>query len=376
MTSEIYIILHQPLSNYILDRFGFNHDFHNITYLNILPLINSKVSQSYNNSNYKKDNFINFTSIISLLKFLIRKKNNFFYTNTTGKNFFSILIDFIFNFQNGIKFDVIQTSLPLGKIGRKNLKNSFRLPKLILIKKLTSKIVDIFNNFIYKLLCRDAEIIFVSNNHAFDKLNKKKLIFKINQLDYYNFNKSNHENIVQDYFCFIDQEQENSFENQLYFTSYIPNYLDRISKLLKLIEKKTQLKVKIALHHRNKDIPIQYSSFDCIKDHSMDLIKNSKFVVTHNSTALNFAIMSKKPINLIWLNEFKARLSKNATMKKLAEDLDCNIIDEHQNLDDITFQKQINEIKYNEFLKSYINFNEKIPLEHPWKTIHKQLGKL
>jgi hypothetical protein len=380
MASKIYIILHQPLSNYILDRFGFNQDLHNnITYLNILPLINSKVSQSYSSSNYKKDNFINFTSTISLLKFLIRKKNNFFYLNTTGKNFFSILIEFFFNLQNGIKFELIQPSLPLGKIGHKYLKNLYSLPRLILAKKLKNKIVDILYNLIYKILCKDAEIIFVSNDKAYNKLNKKKLIFKINQLDYYNFNKSNHDNdknIDQDYFCFIDQEQENSFENQIYFTRYIPNYLDRISKLLKLIEKKTQLKAKIALHHRNKNIPIQYNSFDCIKDRSMDLIKNSKFVLTHNSTALNFAIMSKKPINLIWLNEFKVRLSKHATMKKLVEDLDCNMINEYQNLDNLNFEKQIDENKYEEFIKSYINFEEKILLEHPWKTIDRELAKL
>ena len=63
-------------------------------------------------------------------------------------------------------------------------------------------------------------------------------------------------------------------------------------------------------------------------------------------------------------------------MKKLEEDLDCKIIHEFENLNEINFQKLINENKYDQFIKSYINFNEEIPLEHPWKTIDKQLGKL
>tara|TARA_A100001011_G_C14053661_1_gene732980 strand:- start:292 stop:861 length:570 start_codon:yes stop_codon:yes gene_type:complete len=188
--------------------------------------------------------------------------------------------------------------------------------------------------------------------------------------------KSSQKTIEQDYFCFIDQEQENSFENQLYFDAYIPNYLDRISNILRLIEKKTQLKVKIALHHRRKNIPKEFKIFDCHKNNTFEIIKNSKFVVTHNSTALNYAIMSKIPIILIWLDEFGLRLSKYSTMKKLVDDLDCDLINEFQNLEQINFQKQVNEFKYKKFVESHINFEKKIPLEHPWKTIDYQLGKI
>ena len=56
-------------------------------------------------------------------------------------------------------------------------------------------------------------------------------------------------------------------------------------------------------------------------------------MVTHNSTALNYAIMSKIPIILIWLDEFVLRLSKYSTMKKLVNDLDCNLINEFQDLE-------------------------------------------
>ena len=377
MKSEIYFILHQPLSNYTLDRFGCDLDLDNkITYLNILPLLNPKVNKIYDDINYKNDNFINFNSVKSLIKFLYKKKNKFFYINSTGANIYSILIEFIFNIQGGIKFEMIQPSLPLGNIDYDYYKNYIRLPKSILIKKMTNKIDDSFKNFFYKLLCRKAVISFVSNNYVFNKLNKKKLIFKINQLDYYNFMKSSQKTIEQDYFCFIDQEQENSFENQLYFDAYIPNYLDRISNILRLIEKKTQLKVKIALHHRRKNIPKEFKIFDCHKNNTFEIIKNSKFVVTHNSTALNYAIMSKIPIILIWLDEFGLRLSKYSTMKKLVDDLDCDLINEFQNLEQINFQKQVNEFKYKKFVESHINFEKKIPLEHPWKTIDYQLGKI
>ena len=86
--------------------------------------------------------------------------------------------------------------------------------------------------------------------------------------------------------------------------------------------------------------------------------------------------MSKKPIILIWLEEFNSRLSKYSTMKKLEYEIDCRIINEKDNLDDIDFQKKIDNFKYNKFIENYINFNEKIALEHPWKTIDIELSRL
>ena len=74
MKPEIYVILHQPLSNYTLDRFGCNLDLDNkITYLNLLPLLNPKVNKIYNDLNFKKDNFTNFNSVKNLIKFLNKK---------------------------------------------------------------------------------------------------------------------------------------------------------------------------------------------------------------------------------------------------------------------------------------------------------------
>ena len=378
MKSEIYVIVHQPLSYYTFDRFGLNQNLNNkITYLNILPLIDFKTFQSYENSNFRNDNFLNFKSYSSLLDFLMKNKNNFFYINLTGKNLTSTLIEIFFSLYGGVKFEIIQPSLPLLSKQKKNLKRIFNTSKILLYYKFRNKIRDTLQSFFYSLICKKPKISFVSNNIYFDKLNKSKLTFKINHLDYYNFHKDNKKDENQEYFCFVDQEQENSFENKLYFKStYIPGYLARISKLLKTIENKTGLSAKIALHHRKKSIPKEFENFHCLSNNTIEIIKNSKFILSHNSTALNFAIMSKKPIILIWLEEFNSRLSKYSTMKKLEYEIDCRIINEKDNLDDIDFQKKIDDFKYNKFIENYINFNEKIALEHPWKTIDIELSRL
>ena len=379
MRKEIYVIVHQPLSNYTSDRFGLNENLYNkIIYLNILPLIDSKIFQAYDNYDFKNENFYNFGSFLSLLKFLSKDKKKFYYVNLAGKNFFSILIEVIFNLQGGTKFDIIQPSLPI--VLKKNFhfrKKLFLFNKLDFYK-LKNKITDIFQSLIFCLLCKKAQILFVSNNFNFNKFKKNIFVFKINHLDYFNFHKNNKEIQLQKYFCFIDQEQENSFENKLFIkSSYIPDYLMRMSKLLKSIENKTGLKVKIALHHRRgKNIPKEFKSFDCSIDNTVEIIKNSEFVLSHNSTALNLAIMAKKPINLIWLEEFSYRLSKYLSMKKLEQEIDCCIIKEKDALNNFNFQKKINNIKYDKFVDNYINFNEKISFEHPWKTIDKEIGRL
>ena len=96
-------------------------------------MLNPKVNKIYNDINYKKDNFINFNSVKSLIKFYLKKKINF-YINSTGANIYSILIEFIFNIQGGIKFEMIQPSLPIENVGYDYYKN-YIIPKSILIKK-------------------------------------------------------------------------------------------------------------------------------------------------------------------------------------------------------------------------------------------------
>ena len=148
MKSEIYVIVHQPLSYYTLDRFGLNQNLNNkITYLNILPLIDFKTFQSYENSNFRNDNFLNFKSYSSLLDFLMKNKNNFFYINLTGKNLTSTLIEIFFSLYGGVKFEIIQPSLPLLSKQEKNLKRIFYTSKIQLYYKFRNKIRDTCFNF-------------------------------------------------------------------------------------------------------------------------------------------------------------------------------------------------------------------------------------
>ena len=374
--SEIFVIVHQSLNNYTFDRFGLNQNLnHKITYLNILPLISKRLHEKYKKDDFKKENFLNFYSNLSLFKFLINTPKNSFYTNLTGKNFYSIFINILLKFKNFTKFEIVQPSLPLLELKYSKLSSLIRNQKFLL-KKINSKIQNVIINNLYNFTSKKAKIIFISNDQNIKKIKHNGEVFKINHLDYFNYKKVSHKNNSGNYFCFIDQEQENSFENQLYHVPYIPNYLQRISEILKNIESKTGAKAKVALHHRRNTIPSELKCFECIKDNTISLIKDSKFVLTHNSTAVNFAILFKKPITLIWLKEFETRLSKYAQMKKLKNEINCDILDENQEISNYNFVKNIDDQKYESFIKEYIYFNEKIPFEHPWVTIDKKLLKI
>ena len=168
--SEIFVIVHQSLNNYTFDRFGLNQNLnHKITYLNILPLISKRLHEKYKKDDFKKENFLNFYSNLSLFKFLIKTPKNSFYTNLTGKNFYSIFIDILLKFKNFTKFEIVQPSLPLLELKHSKLSSLIRNQKFLL-KKINSKIQNLIINNLYDLTSKKAKIIFISNDQNIKKI--------------------------------------------------------------------------------------------------------------------------------------------------------------------------------------------------------------
>jgi hypothetical protein len=114
-------------------------------------------------------------------------------------------------------------------------------------------------------------------------------------------------------------------------------------------------------------------------DKTYQLIKESKLILGHDSTALRLAVLARKPIILINLNLFKLYLrGVYLTINELAKELGSNMIYIDKNL---KFNKKIkltkiNEKKYKKFEEYYISFpGLKSYGKNKWKTILKHLEK-
>ena len=98
-------------------------------------------------------------------------------------------------------------------------------------------------------------------------------------------------------------------------------YWQKIDKFLSLLQAKTGIDPVIAAHRRrNGDFPIKRKF---ILNKTPNLIKDSKLVVCHSSTALHYAVLFKKPIVLLNIKEFKNKQDDVLSTRKFCELLGC-----------------------------------------------------
>ncbi|VVB88562.1 Uncharacterised protein [uncultured archaeon] len=84
-------------------------------------------------------------------------------------------------------------------------------------------------------------------------------------------------------------------------------YYPKIRKFFDLIERETGASIIIAAHPRS-DYEIHPDYFGgriIIKGKTVELIKNSRFIICHSSTAINYAVLFHKPIIFITSNIFQ-----------------------------------------------------------------------
>jgi len=131
------------------------------------------------------------------------------------------------------------------------------------------------------------------------------------------------------------------------------NVFNCVNKGLNAIEKKYKKKILIGLHPRSEDTIKKFKELGnrpSYKYKSMELIKNSKFVITHMSIAISYAVLFYKPLIFIFTKEHKKNLFYMRYNKLLAN---------------FFFSKTINIEKINELeLKNHITKKMKIRYEY------------
>ena len=160
---------------------------------------------------------------------------------------------------------------------------------------------------------------------------------------------------------------DKTFDSALY--SFFPtsfmirsdSYWKKIDDTLDFLEKKTGLKAVVAGAHRRspEDIPTKKR---VIFNRTPELIMQSKLVVGHNSTALHYAVLFKKPIILLKMKDFKNNLRILEILSNFTKLLGCKIIETdhlHKFKDKgKSWFFEINNNKYIQFLKANLNFKK------------------
>lgn len=133
-------------------------------------------------------------------------------------------------------------------------------------------------------------------------------------------------------------------------------YYSSLSKFFDIIEAKFGIRIIIAAHPRSRyeDHPDYFGGRPVIRGKTVELVRKSRFTITHNSTAVNFAILFHKPIIFITSNQLNQGWL-GLEIESMASKLGKRSI----NLDEplsINWEKElsINETEYLNYENNYI----------------------
>ena len=194
-----------------------------------------------------------------------------------------------------------------------------------------------------------------------------------NYIDYV----SNNEQITDNICVFIDNMQVGDP-----YASYLGwkeidanNYFKSLNDLFSKVEKELGLKVIIAAHQRSDEIslgPIGHRPI--IKGKTIELVAKSKLVICHDSTAINFPVLFKKPILLAGTSDMKI-----FTLYNMAKTLGIEII----MIDDIKVLEKLDlelfktpNANYQEYLHRFIKSKNAPSDKKIWEIIEPEIKNI
>ena len=190
-------------------------------------------------------------------------------------------------------------------------------------------------------------------------INSRSILIRGHHADYdrYLESKKKFWSLQKNYFVFIDQnvpfhqdlvEMNRNDVNE-------KNYYNSIKDFLELTKKKYNLDYYVAPHPRS-DISIlkNYFGEKISKISTLEIIKNCKFVLCHDSTATNFAILYNKPVIGIYDNELsKSKYKHLKEIRRFCKRTKASLINIHK---EEIMEKDlvVSEINYKNFIENYI----------------------
>lgn len=132
----------------------------------------------------------------------------------------------------------------------------------------------------------------------------KKL--QVHSFDYNNYIYSEHVSnikVEKPYILFVDQYYPFHPDMTICGENHIPYepYFEQLNNTFKIIEEKLNMKIIIAAHPKS----LKYKEQDYFEGRKVlwgctsDLTKNASYVITHDSTAISYAILSHKPVIIL-----------------------------------------------------------------------------
>ena len=331
-----------------------------IHYLNIIPITRKNYFKNYNNQNLLKINnhkliynFSNFKKEIS------KHKNPIIFSLITRSTLTSQKIFNFLNNQKIIYYAVFSGGLPIPTLTKKEIiYNSIYHPYAAI-----GKIFDKIKN--YRIDNFRPKIKFINRDTS---INTSDEFYNVPSYDYdsiilWNRNKNKEINLPNDYYVLLETpySHPDGFFADARFPPEIPCSFDDwygpLNKFLNNFYNLTKSQIIIIPHPRTtSDCLNAIKTGHVSSKNKIDLIKNSKGVMTFSSSALSIGIFFDKPI--LFLDQFNFTYHNRRNIQYLTKYFNTSAINMDKNikLEDVISRLNIDKNSYMNFKKNYLGF--------------------
>lgn len=232
-----------------------------------------------------------------------------------------------------------------------------------------------FKNFLYDLIIVTGQF----GEKDFRVKISKKVLYS-HSFDYEKFYRSKKikkKYLKKNYAVFLDQNLPVHSGFTLRGEKHIiseKKYYMLINKFFFEFEKKFNIEIIIAAHPRSNHTKLKnpFNNRTIIKKNKIDLIKNSKAVLSHTSTAISYAMIFKKPLIFLNFKEFEKSFDDFYIRSLARETESCLINLEKFKLGPKNSIFVINKKKYDLYLRNYVKHPKSINCSI-WKLLLKYL---
>ena len=330
----------------------------------------------YPNLKLKKKTFNRKVKFFSNLQFFEHMQKNFeniIVVDLMTVTFKTQYIRFLLKMNNIKYVKIYMTQFPSPNDLKRNIIQKIYF-KLFIFKGKEKVFLLIKNKIVYFFNFYLKPDLVISGGEYLNKYFIKKNINNVNFISYdYHLAKGKKKNLIKkNYVVFVDSGILGNRDYELYKVTNFKNkesYEKKLNLFFKNIEKTYDLKVVIAAHPKSDKNVIKkaFKDYKIEFNKTVDLIKYSKFIMIHTSTAISSAIIFKKPVFLLSMDEFNNSwiLKEIEYFSKILK-LKIIDIDHHRNFSKLKFNfDKMSYANYeNNYLKSsyvkYSNFGNKI----------------
>ena len=237
------------------------------------------------------------------------------------------------------------------------------------VDRLPIKIYYKLKEIIYSRLetVKPYDVVFAAGKKSIQSNYFATKIVPVNYIDYevYNQEKLIKERIVkEEYAVFLDNNLPYHTDMKIVgWKSIDPDkYYSQLNVFFGLVEKKYNIKVVVAAHPQaNYDSGV-FQSREVYYGKTSSLVKDSNFVISHNSTSISFAVLNFKSIIFIMTDEMRS-IYKDTLVSHIYDFADYLGVSSIYNIDDIDDVAQIkldkpDRIKYKKYIRDFLATRE------------------